>query len=413
VAGGGLPHSFESAHSAGNALWWLKAWAPSGRFRGATRSASADASCVFTRSLEVDLKDLQFAVFGAGFWAPFQIAGWQEVEGARCVAIYNRTLAKAEKVAKAFGIPRVYADPEKLLEREKLDFLDVITDGGTHCRYVQMAARHKLPVITQKSMANTLAEGESMVKACREAGVPLLVHENWRWQNQIREFKKALDSGDIGTPFRARMFQVTGYPIFTTEPNLKDLEEYILKDMGTHLLDVARFLFGEADRLYCQTHQVHKDIKGEDVATVMMHMGGKTTVTCYMGFPGHFLENDVFTQTLILAEGDKGSLELDRHYWLRVTTESGTRSHRYPPVYKPWMLPDYVASHSSIARCNAHLLQALRGERQAETTGDDNLKTLRLAFAAYESARTGNAVRLCMGSAPGEQELHLARHGNL
>lgn len=341
------------------------------------------------------MTELRFGVLGAGFWAPFQIAGWQDVQGAKCVAIYNRTVPKAEKIARTFGIPAVYGDPEALLDGEKLDFLDVITDGFTHSKYVHMAAQRKLPVICQKPMATTLADAESMVQVCREAGVPFFVHENWRWQNQIRELKKVLDSGEIGEIFRARIFQVSGYPIFSTEPSLKDLEEYILIDMGTHLLDVARFLFGEAERLYCQTHQVHKGIKGEDVATVMMHMGGKTTVTCYMGFPGNFLENDVFTQTLILVEGDKGSAELDRHYWVRVTTESGTRSNRYPPTYRPWMLPDYVASHSSIARCNANLLQALRGEGKAETTGEDNLNTMRLAFAAYESARTGNVVQLC------------------
>ena len=209
----------------------------------------------------------------------------------------------------------------------------------------------------------------------------------------MREFKKVMDSGEIGIPFRARIFLVSGYPVLENEPFLRALEEYVLKDMGPHLLDIARFFFGEADRLYCQTHQVQEGIKGEDAATVMMHMGGKTTVTCYFGFPGNFLENDVFTQTLILVEGDKGSAELDRNYWVRVTTESGTRSKRYPPIYQPWMLPDYVASHSSIARCNTHLLKALRGDVKGESTGEDNLKTMRLTFAAYESARTGNVIR--------------------
>jgi predicted dehydrogenase len=339
------------------------------------------------------MTDLRFGVFGAGFWARYQVAAWQEVEGARCVAIYNRTVPKAEKIARDFGIPAVYGSPDEMLEREKLDFLDIITDGSTHCQYVLLAAAHKLPVICQKPMANTLADAEKMVRVCREAGVPFFVHENWRWQAQIREFKKVLESGEIGVPFRARIFLVSDYPVFTNEPSLAELDEFILKDLGTHLLDVARFLFGEADSLYCQTHQVHKGIKGEDVATVMMRMGGKTTVTCYVGFPGNYLENDVFTQTLMLVEGDQGSAELDRHYWIRVTTQSGTRSKRYPPQYRPWMLPDYVASHSSIARCHAHLLQALRGEAMAETTGEDNLKTMRLTFAAYESARSGNVVR--------------------
>ena len=339
------------------------------------------------------MADLKFAVFGAGFWAPYQIGGWQEVKGAHCVAICDRTLSKAQKVAQTFGIPAVFDDPEELLAREKIDFIDVITNASSHSKLVHVAARHNVPVISQKPMGNTLAEAESMVQVCREAGVPFYVHENWRWQSQIRAFKKALDSGDIGVPFRAQIFQVSGYPIFQTEPSLREWDELVIKDMGTHLLDVARFLFGEADRLYCQTHRVQQNIKGEDAATVMMHMGGRTTVTCTMGFPGHFLENDVFSQTLILVEGNKGSAELDRNYWVRVTTESGTYSHRYAPVLKPWMHPDYVASQSSIASCNAHLLQALRGEAKGETTGEDNLKTMRLTFAAYESARSGNVIR--------------------
>lgn len=117
-------------------------------------------------------------------------------------------------------------------------------------------------------------------------------------------------------------------------------------------------------------------------------------MTVYGGFPGNHLENDVFTQTLIFVEGDRGSAELDRHYWLRVTIESGTHSNRYAPTHRPWMKPDYIASHASIARCNAHLLRALRGEGTAETTGEDNLKTMRLTFAAYASASTGKVMQL-------------------
>jgi hypothetical protein len=44
--------------------------------------------------------------------------------------------------------------------------------------------------------------------------------------------------------------------------------------------------------------------------------------------------------------------------------------------------------------CNANLLGALRGETAAETTGDDNLKTLRLVFGSYDSARSGQAIAM-------------------
>jgi predicted dehydrogenase len=43
--------------------------------------------------------------------------------------------------------------------------------------------------------------------------------------------------------------------------------------------------------------------------------------------------------------------------------------------------------------CNADILGALRGKRPTETTGEDNLKTVRLVYAAYDSAASGRAVR--------------------
>jgi hypothetical protein len=109
---------------------------------------------------------------------------------------------------------------------------------------------------------------------------------------------------------------------------------------------------------------------------------------------GRFLEHDVFTQTLILVEGDAGSAQFDRDYWIRVTTGNGTRANRHAPVWLPWMHPQYLASHASIVPCNANLLRGLRGEGEAETTAADNLRTLRLTFAAYESARSGTVVKL-------------------
>ena len=337
----------------------------------------------------------RFAVFGAGFWAPFQLAAWHELGEVNCVAICDAVISKAENLARKVGVPSTYSDAEKLLDSEQLDFVDIITDSSSHGTLVRMAAERGTPVICQKPMAMSLAEAEHMVAFCQAKRVPFYIHENWRWQNQIRQFKKVIDSGEIGSPFRAHVFLVSGYPVFSNEPGLRELENFILADMGVHLLDVCRFLFGEADHIYCHTHQVQKGIiKGEDAATVMMRMGDRITVTCSMGFPGHFLEHDVFTQTLILVEGHAGSAQLDRDYWIRVTTSSGTLATRHAPIWLPWMNPKYLASLASLVPCNANLLQALCGEGEAETVASDNLKTMRLTFAAYESARSGVAIQL-------------------
>jgi predicted dehydrogenase len=340
------------------------------------------------------MSNLRFAMIGAGFWARYQLAAWRELEGAECVALCDRSRPKAEALAREAGVPAVYDNPEELLRSERLDFIDIVTDVNNHAPLVHLAAAHKLPSITQKPMGPSLAVAEQMVTACREAQTPFFVHENWRWQTPIRRLKQVLEEGPIGTPFRARINMTSGFPVFANQPYLKELDEFIVADMGSHLFDTARFLFGEADRIYCQTHRVHPDIKAEDVATIMMNMGGKTTVTCEMGFAGNPLEHDRFPETFIFVEGDRGSVELAPDYWIRVTTAAGTHARRYPPPHYPWADSAYDVAHSSLVPCNAHLLRALRGEAPAETTGEDNLKTVRLIDAAYDSARIGQTIRL-------------------
>jgi predicted dehydrogenase len=338
------------------------------------------------------MSDLRFAVLGCGFWSRFQIAAWREVGGTKLVALYNRTRAKAEALARESAVPMVYDDAEKLFRREKLDFVDIITDVGTHADFVRLAAKHGVPVICQKPMAPDYRTSQRMVATCRKAGVPFMVHENWRWQHPIREVSGAMAEGGVGRPFRARITYINNFPVFDNQPFLKDLEQFILTDMGSHILDVARFLFGEAHTLYCRTRRVRPDIRGEDAATVMMTMGDGVTVTCELSYSSP-VEHDRFPETFLLVECQGGSVALGPDYRLSVTTRDGTtRSRRVPPPHHPWADPRYDLVHASIVPCCRDLLRSLRTGRPAETDAADNLRTVALVSAAYESAASGKAV---------------------
>lgn len=337
---------------------------------------------------------LNFAVMGTGFWSLYQIPGWLEVGGVQPVAAYNRTLSKAQQAAERFGIPRVYADPEELLknERDNLDFIDIISAVETHAPLVELAAQYKIPVICQKPMSTDLISAERMLSTCRKAGIPFLIHENWRWQTPIRALKAVLEQGTIGKPFRARIDMLSGFPVFQNQPFLAELEQFILTDLGSHILDTARFLFGEAASLYCQTQRVHPNIKGEDVASVHLTMRSGAQVTCNLAYAENHLENEAFPQTFIFIEGEQGSLELSRDYWLHTTTRQGTLLRRVPPPRYAWADPAYEVVHASIAACNANLLAGLRGLAPAETSGEDNIKTVRLVFASYASASADRVI---------------------
>jgi predicted dehydrogenase len=336
----------------------------------------------------IAMNDLKFAVIGAGFWARYQLAAWGELPGARCVALCDHVRDKAEALANELGITQVYDAAEAMLREVKPDLVDVITDVYTHEPFVEMCARYRIPVICQKPMAPDYETARRMVETCRAAGVPFFIHENFRWQTPIRELKAALESGVIGTPFRARLQFNCSFPVFDNQPFLAELERFILTDVGSHLLDVARFLFGEARSLYCRVHRIN-DIRGEDVATVVMDMNS-VTVTVELSYASR-LENESFPETFALIEGARGSIELARGFQMRKTTRDGTSTRRVVPPQYAWADPAYAVVHSSMVPCHENILRGLQGG-SAETMGEDNLKTVQLVFAAYESARRNEVV---------------------
>jgi D-apiose dehydrogenase len=340
---------------------------------------------------------LRFAVLGTGFWANFQIPAWFEVGGVELAALYNRTRSKAEAMAEkcvswgAAQPPHVYDDAEEMLSREQIDFVDIITEVPAHAPLVHLAAKHRVPVICQKPMAPDFETACGMVNACKEAEVPFFVHENFRWQAPIRELKKTIDEGQIGKPFRARIQFVFHKPfVFENQPMLKTLDKLALQDVGSHLFDLARFFFGDPESVYCQTHRVRPDIAGEDVASAVLRCGD-VICNCDMSYSSR-TEQEQFPQTLFFIEGTQGTVELGPGFWLRTTTDAGTFARRVQYHRYPWADPDYAVAHASIVNCNADLLGALCCGRDAETTGADNLKTVRLVHRAYESAAENKVV---------------------
>ena len=340
------------------------------------------------------MKNLKFAILGCGFWSQFQLGAWTETEGAECVALYNRTVSKARKLADRFNVPRVYGDPEELLRKEKLDFVDIITDVDTHAMFTEMAVRHGIKnVICQKPMAPDYETAKHMVKICRDAGVNFYIHENYRWEAPIRKFREILNSGIIGKPFKARVSFLSGFPVFKNQPFLAELEHFILTDMGSHVLDVTRYLFGECSELWCQTLSVNPGIKGEDVAVIMMKMVNGMPVYTELSYAS-IVEHDSFTTVFILIEGEKGSLYLGPGFEIRITTREGTRSEKVTFPSYDWADRDYIVNHESGIHVNRNILNDMLGRGTAETTGEDNLKTVRLVWASYESAASGKKIRI-------------------
>ena len=98
--------------------------------------------------------------------------------------------------------------------------MDIVTTMPSHKPLVLLAASHKMPAIVQKPFAPTWQECVDMVEACENAGVPLMVHENFRFQSPILEVRRMLEEGAIGEVTWGRITWRTGYDIYAGQPYL-------------------------------------------------------------------------------------------------------------------------------------------------------------------------------------------------
>ncbi|MFB2564371.1 Gfo/Idh/MocA family protein [Rhizobium sp. IMFF44] len=337
------------------------------------------------------MAELKGALIGCGFFAINQMHAWQDVEGASIVAICDRDPERLKLVGDQFGIERRYTDAAAMFADGGFDFVDIATTVQSHRALVEMAASYKIPAICQKPFAKTLSDAKAMVAACAQAGVPLMVHENFRWQTPIQAVKRALQSGAIGEPFWGRFSFRSGYDVFSGQPYLAEGERFIIEDLGIHTLDIARFILGDVSSLTARTKRVNPKIKGEDVATILLdHENGATSIVD-VSYASK-LATEHFPETLIELDGTRGSIRLSQGYRLEVCGPDGvTISDASPPLLS-WASRPWHNIQESVLAIQQHWTDRLANGGETSTSGADNLKTLALVEAAYESAANGKRV---------------------
>ncbi len=329
---------------------------------------------------------LKGGIIGCGFFAANHLAAWQLLDGVEIVAVCDRDRAKAK-----WDGARSYTDAAAMLASEKLDFVDIITTADSHRPLVELAATHRVPVICQKPFAPSLEDARAMVAACAAAGVPLMVHENFRWQSPLMAVKRVLESGKIGEVTFARISFRHAFDIYTNQPYLRTEPRLAIMDLGIHLLDLARYFMGEATRLHCRAQRVNPTVAGEDCVTIMLdHESGAASLVDFSFFTK--LEPDPFPQTLVRIEGSKGTVELLAGYRLKVSGHGWSREIGVEPEVPPFGAKPWHNIQESVVNIQRHWVECLRQGRQPATSGADNLETLALVFKAYESAATGRAL---------------------
>lgn len=332
-------------------------------------------------------------VIGCGFFSRNHLHSWRDLaaEGADLVAVCDIDPEKAKAAAEAFNVPHWYSDAETMFRERQLDLVDIITRMDTHRAIAEMAFRHNVPAIVQKPFAPNWADCVAIVEAAESAGLFLAVHENFRFQTPLQTVKDTLQSGVIGSPSWARISFRTGHDIYSGQPYFYDEERFVILDLAIHVVDVARYLLGEVERVSCETQRRNPKVKAEDTATMLLkHTSGAVSVV-EATYEARKLP-DPFPETLLEIEGPSGAIVTRPGYRMEVTVADAMRATEIDVPLLHWANPPWHMVEESVYKTCAHCLERFKAGVAADISGRDNLKTFAICEAAYESAATGRAV---------------------
>jgi D-apiose dehydrogenase len=337
------------------------------------------------------------AVLGAGYAGRVQLRGWATIPNARVVGLWNRTPQRARAVGAEFGVP-AFEDVDALIRHPGVEAVDIATAVETHRDLVERAAAAGKHVLCQKPLAPSMEDARAIVDACRAANVRLMVNENWRWRPWYRAIRRLLDSGGLGELFFLRLALRTDAAVVTPErpaeqlfagqPFQRTMDPLILFELGPHHFDVARYLFGDPERVYARLRKVSPHIAGEDTALAVLEYQDRTAVVELSWHSvGHTADRSkrLHPDTLVI-EGTEGHLSLDESGRPQVLYRDGRRE-----TLDVDTTDGYQRSWTEALR---HFADCLQSGAAFETSGEQNLDTLKLVFAGYRSAEQGQPVRV-------------------
>jgi len=324
---------------------------------------------------------------GAGYFSHFQYEAWQRIPEVTVTAFCNRNAKRAKHIIANYGIPRHYTDYREMLEKEKPDFVDIITPPSTHLEMCKTAADLGIHVICQKPLAPTFDEAQQLVEYTDKAGIRFMVHENWRFQPWYREIKRLLDSGSIGDKihslyFRSRMGDGWGQDAYLErQPYFRDYPRLLVYENGVHFIDTYRYLAGQIKEVYAVLKKLNPVIAGEDAGYVVFHFAsGAIGIWDANRYNECNFENPRYTFGEMLIDANAGSIRLylDGRITIQPLGEK-EQTHEYHHE-------DRAFSGDCCYATQRHFIDRMLNGKPFETNGHEYLKTLAVQEAVYKSA---------------------------
>lgn len=313
-------------------------------------------------------------------------------QGGKMTAVFGGK--RAPQLAKDYEAEYIATLPE-LLASKNVDAVLVSSPHSAHVSQVVAAAQAGKHVLVEKPMALNVGECDTMIAACKKAGVTLSVIQTVRFRGTVARGKKLIQEGRIGA---VRMIEVHSLfewvPLTDKNWTTDEKEGGLVLDQGAHNFDFLRWYSGsEPARLFGNVKNFGNIDYPNPTAMAQIEFKNGVLANSWMSFelPKPGIANTQFRATVV---GEKGMLDIDGYGKLRGALDG-----------KDWELIweqpkiDYINKPLAPERLEAFYTQvqdfvdSVRQRRAPAVTGEDGRVTIEMIDAVRRSSTTGESVQ--------------------
>ncbi len=193
------------------------------------------------------MKKLKFGIIGCGYIAnKLHLPALARMENVEIVAFCNPTIEKARESAKMFGAAGalVCTDYHEVIDRQDIDAVQVCTPNSSHAEISIAALQSGKHVMCEKPMAKTAAEAKAMLDTARQTGKLLTIGYNNRFREDTLFLKSLCERGELGEIYFAKALATRrrGVPTWGVFMDREKQGGGPLIDLATHALDLTLWL---------------------------------------------------------------------------------------------------------------------------------------------------------------------------
>ena len=339
--------------------------------------------------------ELAAALVGCGTMSRAWLQAAAKIPDLRVVGLADLDAGRARDRAAEFSLEDalIARDVDALVAESRPDLVfDVVVPSARH-EVVSAALAAGCHVLSEKPMAETLADARDLVKRAKEARRIFAVVQNRRYLPGVRRIARALQAGAIGpiTGVHADFFLAPHFGGFR-----EDMDHVLLLDMAIHSFDAMRCMTGlAASGVYCREwnppHSWYR--QGSSAAAIFDLENGAVFV-----YRGSWCAQGAATswECAWRFVGSRGTLTWDGADQIRIEVlGQGEREGLFDSltsVEPPPLAPeDRVGGHFGVL---SDFVSAVRAGGEPETAGRDNIRSLAMVFGAIESAEKGRRVEI-------------------